>query len=213
MFLRHAIEVGHRQVAALQQIVEVVGEQPFTRWRLRGLGAQTLEKRGPCLIFRVAGVDEQTGGQRPERRVMMGIDQARQHAAAAEIDDTGRGTLRCHDIGFSTDRQNPAAADRHRLDTGGWAGQWKDRAAAEDHFCGVRGECPPSTRCRNGGGAEGGSRNEGAARRTCLEIPKTAASVPDAGSAHVGFPRMPLALLQGRRFLAVHLAFIDTVKL
>ena len=67
------------------------------------------------------------------------IDEARQHGAAAEIDQFGAGTLELHHVGGRADRDDPAVLDRHRLGARIGIVHGEDRTARIDDVCGFGG--------------------------------------------------------------------------
>ena len=113
--LGHAVELGHRQVAALEQVVEVIGGQPSA---LRQLGVERLEagdQLGAGRVGRVADIGEEFGEQRHEAGMLVGVDEAGKERAPAEVDHLGAVALQPVDVGLRADGNDLAGPDRQRL--------------------------------------------------------------------------------------------------
>ena len=86
---RDRVEFGPREVAALQQIVEIGADDPLPLGRARRLLLEMRDELFAGRIFGVADVVEQFEDQRSRDRVVVRVDEARQQRAPGEIDDLG----------------------------------------------------------------------------------------------------------------------------
>ena len=125
------VELLARQVAALQQVVEVGGQNPLALRRRLDQNAKVGDQVIAGLVLQVADIGEQLEIERRQDRVVVRVDEARKQGAALQVDDLGIRRRHGHDVGRGTQLDDLAAAHRDGFGGGG-PDDRDDFAALED---------------------------------------------------------------------------------